>query len=377
MALAYTPGLKVKASTVIQVVRRLPIPGEVLVKEGERVEFDTVVARTSVPGGVEIVKLVHLLGIDPDDVGRYLTKRVGDDVKKDEIIAEKKGFLGMFKSVATSPTTGVIQQISELTGQVTISEPPVPIEIKAYVPGRIEKVLPNEGCIVRTSAALIQGIFGVGGETHGQLVFAVDSPDEMLTSDRIRDDHAKKVVVGGSLVKVEALRKAASLGVKGIVVGGIEDKDLSDFLGYEIGVAITGHENIGLTPVVTEGFGTMRMSERTFNLLRRLEGKEAAINGATQIRAGVIRPEIIVPQPDAERAVHSAESSVVPQKGMEPGMAVRIIREPDFGRMGKIVRLPVDLQVVETESPVRVLEVDLEDGRKVVVPRADVEIIEE
>ncbi len=377
MALAYTPGLKVKASTVIQVERRLPIPGEVLVKEGERVEFDTVVARTSVPGGVEIVKLVHLLGIDPDDVGRYLTKKVGDDVKKDEIIAEKKGFLGMFKSVATSPTTGVIQQISELTGQVTISEPPVPIEIKAYVPGRIEKVLPNEGCIVQTSAALIQGIFGVGGETHGKLAFAVDSPDEMLTSDRIRDDYARKVVVGGSLVKVEALRKAASLGVKGIVVGGIEDKDLSDFLGYEIGVAITGHENIGLTLIVTEGFGTMCMSERTFNLLRRLEGKEAAINGATQIRAGVIRPEIIVPQPDAERAVHSAESSVVPQKGMEPGMAVRIIREPDFGRMGKIVRLPVDLQVVETESPVRVLEVDLEDGRKVVVPRADVEIIEE
>lgn len=377
MALAYTPGLKVKASTVIQVERRLPIPGEVLVKEGERVEFDTVVARTSVPGGVEIVKLVHLLGIDPDDVGRYLTKKVGDDVKKDEIIAEKKGFLGMFKSVATSPTTGVIQQISELTGQVTISEPPVPIEIKAYVPGRIEKVLPNEGCIVQTSAALIQGIFGVGGETHGKLAFAVDSPDEMLTSDRIRDNHAKKVVVGGSLVKVEALKKAASLGVKGIVVGGIEDKDLSDFLGYEIGVAITGHENIGLTLIVTEGFGTMCMSERTFNLLRRLEGKEAAINGATQIRAGVIRPEIIVPQPDAERAVHSAESSVVPQKGMEPGMAVRIIREPDFGRMGKIVRLPVDLQVVETESPVRVLEVDLEDGRKVVVPRADVEIIEE
>lgn len=377
MALAYTPGLKVKASTVVQVVRRLPILGEVLVKEGERVRFDTVVARTSVPGGVEIVKLVHLLGIDPDDVGRYMRKRVGDDVKKDEIIAEKKGLLGMFRSVATSPTTGVIQQISELTGQVTVSEPPVPIEIKAYVPGRIEKVLPNEGCMIWTYAALIQGIFGVGGETHGELVLAVDSPDETLTADRIRDNHVGKIVVGGSLVKVEALRRAVSLGVKGIVVGGIEDKDLSDFLGYEIGVAITGHENIGLTLIVTEGFGTMRMSERAFNLLRKLEGKEAAINGATQIRAGVIRPEIIVPQPEIERAVHRAESSVVPQKGMEPGMAVRIIREPDFGRIGKIVRLPVDLQVVETESPVRVLEVELEDGRKVVVPRADVEIIEE
>jgi hypothetical protein len=376
MALAYTPGLKVKASTTIDAVRRLPIPGEVLVKEDEAVGFDTVVARTSVPGGVEIVKLVYLLGIDPEEIARYLRKQVGDTVKKDEVIAEKKGFMGMFGSVATSPTDGVIQQISQLTGQVTIAEPPVPLEIKAYIPGKIEKVLPGEGVVVKTNGALIQGIFGVGGETHGQIALAVNSPDEMLTDDKIRDDHVGKIVVGGSLVRVEAVKKAISLGVKGIVVGGIEDKDLSDFLGYEIGVAITGHEDVGLTLIVTEGFGRMRMSDRTFNLLKRSEGREAAINGATQIRAGVIRPEIIVPQISSGTNVQTS-GEFVPQKGMEPGMAVRIIRQPDFGQIGKIVSLPVDLQIVETESPVRVLEVELEDGRTVVVPRADVEIIEE
>jgi len=32
---------------------------------------------------------------------------------------------------------------------------------------------------------------------------------------------------------------------------------------------------------------------------------------------------------------------------------------------------------VETESDVRVVEIELEDGRRVVVPRANVEIIEE
>lgn len=376
MALAYTPGLKVKASTTIRATRRLPILGDVLVEEGEKVGFDTVVARTSVPGGVEIVKLVYLLGIDPDEVAMYMRKKVGDNVQKDEVIAEKKGFLGMFRSVAKSPTMGVVQQVSELTGQVTISEPPVPLEVKAYIPGQVEKVLPNEGVMVRIDGALIQGIFGIGGETHGIIAFAVDSPDEMLTIDKIRDDYSGKVVVGGSLVRVDALRKAISLGAKGVVVGGIEDKDLSDFLGYEIGVAITGHENVGLTLIITEGFGRMRMSDRTFNLLKKLEGKEAAINGATQIRAGVIRPEIIVPQLDTGTRPQMSED-FVPQKGMEPGMAVRIIREPDFGKIGKIVSLPVDLQVVDTESPVRVLEVELEDGRTVAVPRADVEIIEE
>lgn len=56
-------------------------------------------------------------------------------------------------------------------------------------------------------------------------------------------------------------------------------------------------------------------------------------------------------------------------------MLVRIIRQPRFGVMGKISALPVELQEIRTESAVRVLEVALEAGRKVIVPRVNVEII--
>ena len=37
------------------------------------------------------------------------------------------------------------------------------------------------------------------------------------------------------------------------------------------------------------------MAARTFGLFQALQGRTASINGATQIRAGVIRPEVIVP----------------------------------------------------------------------------------
>jgi hypothetical protein len=57
-------------------------------------------------------------------------------------------------------------------------------------------------------------------------------------------------------------------------------------------------------------------------------------------------------------------------------MAVRIIRQPNFGRIGKVTALPVELQDIETEAKVRVLEVELDDGRRVLLPRANVEIIE-
>jgi hypothetical protein len=41
-----------------------------------------------------------------------------------------------------------------------------------------------------------------------------------------------------------------------------------------------------------------------------------------------------------------------------------------------VIDLPVELQKVKTESKVRVVKVELEDGRIVTVARANVEIIE-
>ncbi len=137
-------------------------------------------------------------------------------------------------------------------------------------------------------------------------------------------------------------------------------------------MAITGSEKKGLTLVVTEGFGQMKMAQRTFDLLKTLEGSMASVNGATQIRAGVIRPEVIVPQESGAEppGQHASEG------GLEVGMAVRIIREPGFGRIGKVTELPVELQKVGSETMARVLEVEVEGGERVLLPRANVEIIE-
>jgi len=97
----------------------------------------------------------------------------------------------------------------------------------------------------------------------------------------------------------------------------------------------------------------------------------ASINGTTQIRAGVQRPEIIVSRPPSPSDTEVAASSA----GLQIGDPVRVIREPYFGRLGSVSALPSELQTVESETRVRVLEVALEDGEKVIVPRANVESI--
>jgi hypothetical protein len=205
------------------------------------------------------------------------------------------------------------------------------------------------------------------------------TPKDILKQDLITSKCSGKVLVAGSLVTRDALTKAVKIGVKAIVVGGIKDKDLMDFLGYEIGVAITGQEAVGLTLIITEGFGKMNMSDKTFQLLRKFEGKLACINGATQIRAGVMRPEIIIPNKDVSilQRTELSEDASFSSEGLKSGTPVRIIREPYFGTLGKVIELPVELHKVESQSDVRVLKAELEDSRTVIVPRANVEIIEE
>lgn len=375
MAHAYTPGLKVLAHTVLTKERRLPLPGEILVSKNDKVAGEQVVARTNLPGNVQTLNVAGLLGILPDEIEDAMLKTAGDTIEKDEVLAQSKGIFGLFKSQVKSPIKGVIESVSKITGQLILREPPIPVEVIAYIDGQVIDVIENEGVMIKTNGSFIQGIFGIGGETIGELAMAVDDPDTILSEKEIDKSFKDKIIIGGSIVTYDALEHARKVGVKGIVIGGIEDQDLKKFMGYDIGVAITGSEQVGLTLVVTEGFGRMRMADRTFELLKSLAGKKSSINGATQIRAGVMRPEVIVPL--KEETITKKTADLSRGSGLEVGMAVRIIREPHFGAIGKVVALPVDLKKIETEASVRVLEVELQDKQVVALPRANVEIIEE
>ena len=374
MAHAYTPGLKVLEYTTLTKQRRLPLPGEILVKNGTKVTAEEVVARTNLPGNVQTLNIAGLLGVLPDEIEEAMLKKVGDKISRHEIVAQNKGFFGIFKSQARSPIDGTIESASKITGQVILREPPIPVEVIAYIDGEVVEVIKNEGVSVKTSGSFIQGIFGIGGEIIGNLAMAVDKPETTLTAKEINESFKDQIIIGGSVATYDALEQARNVGVKGIVVGGIEDETLKKFMGYDIGVAITGHENVGLTVIVTEGFGKLNMADHTFSLFKSLSGKKASINGATQIRAGVMRPEVIVPLATSPTAKKKADLSS--GRGLETGTDVRIIREPYFGVIGKVVGLPVELATIETEAKVRVLEVELADGRKVILPRANVEIIE-
>ena len=373
MAHSYTPGLKVLHYSKIKNNRRLPIKGEVCKDYGDQVKADEIVAKTNLPGNVHMVKIANLLNISPADIKDVLKIKIGDHVLKNDIIAENSGLFGFFKSDVRSPISGTVESISDVTGQIAMRDQPIPVEVDAYVEGEIVEVIPEEGVVVQSEAAYIQGIFGIGGESRGNLKLLVNNRTDEIKIEDLDSNLEGKIIVGGSFIGIEAYKKAIELKIAGVIVGGFNYYDLEEILGYTLGVAITGTEDLVTSLIVTEGYGKIKMSDRTFNLLKQHDSKFVSINGATQIRAGVIRPEIVIPLSSGEIKNDNSKSNK--RLGIEKGSLVRVIRAPYFGKIGEVVSLPAELQKMESETMVRVAEVKI-DNMSYIIPRSNLEMLE-
>jgi hypothetical protein len=287
----------IERDTIIRRQRRLPAPGEVLVRPGEEVNEETTIARGHVRNTeITEIRVDEKLGVDAYNLGGYMLKRAGDAVAKDEVIALRRTFFGKSTKICRTPIAGTIEAFSTSSGKALIRGNPIPVEVKAYIPGRITELFPKEGAVVECRGSIARGAIGVGGEVRGRIEAAVSAPNETLTNASLDTTHRGKVIIGGALATLEALRKAAQIGVSAVVVGGVDEKDLTELLGYEMGFGVTGHEQIGFTLVVTEGFGINPMNDDVFRLLKEKEGERACVDGATQIRTRMQRPEIIIPK---------------------------------------------------------------------------------
>ena len=373
MAHSYTPGLKVLKNTKILKERRLPLKGSVDTSVGDTVAPGDTIAKTDLPGNVQMVNIANQLNVDASDVETVMIAKEGSKVSKNDLIAQTNGIFGYFKSSVNSPVDGTIESVSNITGQVVIREAPIPVEVDAYIRGVVDEVITEEGVVIKSYGSFVQGIFGIGGESRGEIKMLSENRTSEISVDMIKPEHEGLIIVGGSFISLEAYKKALECKVAGVVVGGFNYYDLEEILGYTLGVAITGSEELITSLIVTEGYGKIQMGQQTFDLLKDNSGRLASINGATQIRAGVIRPEIIIPT-DASSQKDSAENSKK-MSGMTEGSLVRVIRSPNFGKIGSVKELPSELRKMESETMVRVAIIDI-DGKLIEIPRSNLEVVE-
>ncbi len=370
---ALIPSLQARQQAVLYKRRELPTRGEILFNKGQQVEAGQVVARAVMPGDLYIIRLAERMGIEPFEVINNLKVRAGDHVKEGDLLCEHSGLFGLFKTRQRSDIEGTVELVTERTGHIGIRTGSREVEVLAYVSGTVSEVEQGKSLVIEAKGAWMQGIFGVGGEKMGHIRLLEIASNRIIEQSDIPDDIKGAILVGGMRPSLEALHKAGAAGAVGMITASIDDRTLASYLGFDIGVAITGEERVPLSLIVLEGFGDLPFSPKASKFFERLNGKAASINGATQVRAGAIRPEIIVSQFSKELARDFEEVSQM--SGLEVGSTVRVIRVPYFGRLAEVVELPQEAQKIDTGAFARVLRARLDSGEVVTIPRANVEAV--
>jgi hypothetical protein len=368
------------SSALARIERRLPYAGEVLVRQGQRVEPEEVVARAFVPGTPQIVNMARALQIAPALVERAMVREVGNKVAQGEVLARSSRIGGR---VCISPVGGKIEAVDSETGYVTVSPDPTVYELQATVRGLVMDVIPNQGVRIETPAAQVYGAFGFGLERSGVLQLMVTDPAEPIEPDRITTKSAYAIMIGGSGITAAALRRAVKEQVRGVIVGGIDEAELRAFLGWASlrdwragnGTwqipAGTGGQQYELTLVVTEGFGTQPMSVPLFDLLAAHDRKEALIEGLTRLRGPMQRPRVVIPLSSRTSGIQLDP----PRPQLQLGASVRLLDAAHLGQIGQVRTVSSAPRRLASRVRASAVDVVLEDGTTILLPRADMEVL--
>jgi len=236
------------------------------------------------------VNVAAQLGVEPKDIKGYMKRHVGDFVYSGEMLATRMLEKGVNPAnmFCNAPSTGTITEVNTKTGKAVIRYDREPFRLYSGVKGRVRTVQDNRAVVIDYDGDLLNGVLGFGGHGWGPLV-VISEPQLPAGSDC-----RGAVLACTAPVDAAFLRAAAAAGVHGIVAPSMQQKQAVDFLDAEIGVALTGNEAIAYPLVLTEGFGCLAMREETAARLRSHAGKLCYLQAATQIRAGVQRPHIIL-----------------------------------------------------------------------------------
>jgi hypothetical protein len=353
----YPPESRITPLTVIRRERLLPVQGQVLVHPGETVGPADVVARCLVPGTMRVLDVSRELHLRRDRVSESIRKSPGDAVQANEVIAGPGGLLGRLRRACRSPVEGQVIEVRD--GLVLIEEAGTPFELRAHLKGQITNVMPNRGVVISAAGALIQGVWGNGGEAEGVLKLLVDSPQKPLRNRTIDVSCHGAVVVGGRIMDEKTLEQAVEAQVRGMIIGSV-----SADLGPQL-------EVLPFPVLVTEGFGVMPMSDPVFALLHANVGREAMISADTKTRWGARRPEVLIPL----RAEDETPAEEPGSRILQVGDRVRLLRAPHVGSVGTVRELPPLPQLVDSGARLPVALVDLAQEQSVAVPVVNLELI--
>ena len=338
--------------TTIERRRLLPIAGTVLVRAGQEVRAEEVIATADLKGEHISLDLARGLGVPKNKTTSYLKRDIGEDIPEGGVIASRAGLVSR---VVRAPKAGKLVAVGG--GQALLQISRKPFELKAGIPGTVSKIEADYGAIIQVTGAWIQGVWGNGQISSGGLYVAADSPEHVLQSKDLDPSQRGQVMFAGYCNNPQLLDTLGKIKMRGLILGSMDTRlrPMAARLPYPI--------------MVLEGFGKIPINPVAYRLLSTSAQRDTTLNAARFDRTTGERPEVIIPV-----AGQIGSSLPVDLEPLEIGKRVRMLQPPYRGLVGTVSRL-AGIQRMPNGLRTESVEITLGEQEKVVVPVANIEIL--
>jgi hypothetical protein len=333
--------------------RLLPIPGTVLVRLNQKVNPNDVIAEANWAREHVLLNVAQRLGVNPNVADRLVKCKVDDRLPASAEIAVGKG---LFPRTVVAPREGRV--VVAGGGQVLMEVGESKMELRAGITGIVIEIIPNRGAVIQAAGALVQGVWGNGRIDSGLLVNLAEQPDSVLAAGRLDVSMRGFVILGGMVKDVEALKAAADLPVRGLILSSLYPSliPLAREMRYPI--------------VVTDGFGPLPMNSAAYKLLSTNIKRDVTVSAEARDRYSGACPEIIISLP-----VSATPPALREVETFAPGLQVRMRRPPALGQIGSIIAVKPGLTMLLSGLRAPAAEVKLENGEIIIAPLINLEVV--
>lgn len=358
----------------VYIKRSISAGGILSVQKHTEVAPHDILGKSRVSPGYSSVNLARQLGVNSKEADKYLQRQIGSTIYKGELLAFKKTIFG--KKYVISPTDGILEEYYPKSGELRLKFLPKAVALTAGVFGVVSKVLPDKGEVfIKTLVTEVYGVYGFGRERSGML-HIVNSQNALLQPADLTSHMTGHILVAGSLVYLDAIRKAASLGVKAIISGGINFQDFNSMAGH-FNPSERTDSDVGITIFATEGFGPIPIGADIYSALQEYDGRFVFTDGNDR--------RLLLPSgnPDSILTIRKTalpENNlpdpfpVVQAREITIGSKVRIVWPPLMGSEGVVIGIDKTATVLESGISTYMLAIET-TKQKIKVPYPNVELL--
>lgn len=346
------PVTHINPLTLIRRERISPIPGKVLVRQGQTVKASDTVVEANLSPAHLLVDVTRGLGVAATKADQYIACKAGLAVEKGDVLA---GPVGVSRRVLRAPRDGTV--VVAGGGQILLDVTDTVQPVKAGIPGEVTELVPKKGVVIETIGALIQGVWGNGAVDFGLLSLVARAPDHVLTPDQLEVSLRGSVALAAYCEDPEALQAAEDLPLRGLILSSIPP------------ALIPYAQKVKIPIIVLEGFGKRPMNSAAFKLLTTNDRREVAVNAQPWDRYSGERPEIVIQLPGSIGTAPPLDSEL-----FSVGQTVRILRSPELGATGQISKIlgPVTFP---SGLIIEAAQVRLENGEEVILPLTNMDVL--